>query len=58
MIRIMGYFWMTFTSAMCGGFAFYNLLQTGAPLMGLVLFASGAMFVGGWILIAEELEND
>jgi len=57
MFRIMGYAWMIFTGAMCAGFAFYNLMQTGAPIMGLTLFASGVLFTGGWCLIAQELDD-
>ena len=58
MLNISGYIFMIVIGALCGMMAFINLLQTGAPIMGIILFGCGAMFVGGWTLIAVELEND
>tara|TARA_X000001382_G_scaffold112600_1_gene89931 strand:- start:1067 stop:1249 length:183 start_codon:yes stop_codon:yes gene_type:complete len=57
MFNMLGYIWMILVGAVCGLFAFLTLLETGAPAMGIVLFGSGACFIGGWILVAGELKN-
>jgi len=51
----LGLILMITASAMCSLLAFMELMLTGAPLMGIVLFGCGACFVGGWILLAQEL---
>jgi len=57
MLNVVGYIWMIVVGAMCGTFAFFELLKTGAPILGLVLFGCGALFVGGWALLAMEFDN-
>lgn len=56
MISIIGYIFIILVSVVCGMLAFINLLETGAPIMGLVLFGCGALFVGGWAFIAVEMD--
>ena len=57
MLNVVGYIWMIVVGAMCGTFAFIELLKTGAPILGLVLFGCGVMFMGGWALLAKELSD-
>lgn len=58
MLNISGYIFMIVIGALCGMMAFINLLQTGAPIMGVVMFGCGAMLVGGWALLCEEYNNE
>ena len=51
---IIGCFYMIVTAAVCSVFAFLNLLEYGTPFMGLILFACGVCFTGGWAAIAKE----
>ena len=51
---IIGCFYMIVSAAVCSVFAFINLLAYGTPFMGIVLFACGVCFAGGWAAIAKE----
>lgn len=50
-------FFAVMVSAICGIFAYMDLATNGTPLMGIVLFGCGAVFVGGWVVIAQELSS-
>ena len=57
MLNIMGYVYMILSGAVAGLMAFLKLLETGAPILGIALFGCGACFVGGWLLLAKELDD-
>ena len=57
MLNMFGCVAMVVVGAVLGLMAFIDLMRTGAPLYGIVLFGCGALFVGGWALIAKELSD-
>ena len=54
---IIGCFWMMLLASVCTVFAFLHLLEYGTPFMGIVLFACGVCFAGGWAAIRKEFCN-
>ena len=57
MFSIMAHIFAMMASAVTGFFAFIKLMETGAPIMGLVLFACGICFAGAWVCIAHAFED-
>ena len=57
MLNMFCYVSMVVVAAVIGLMAFIDLMRTGAPMYGIVLFGCGALFVGGWALIAKEFED-
>ena len=54
---IIGCFWMMLLASVCTVFACLHLLEYGTPFMGIVLFACGVCFAGGWAAIRKEFFN-
>ncbi len=55
---IMGLMFMIVSGAVCGLFGFIQLHETGAPFWGYAIAGSVACFVGGWVILAEQLSEE
>lgn len=55
---IMGLMFMIISGAICGLFGFIQLHLTGAPIWGYAIAGSVSCFVGGWIILAEQLSEE
>ena len=55
---IMGLMFMIISGAICGLFGFIQLHETGAPFWGYAIAGSVACFVGGWVILAEQLSEE
>ena len=55
---IMGLMFMIVSGAVCGLFGFIQLHLTGAPIWGYAIAGSVACFVGGWVILAEQLSEE
>ena len=55
---IMGLMFMIISGAVCGLFGFIQLHETGAPFWGYAIAGSVACFVGGWVILAEQLSEE
>lgn len=55
---IVGLMFMIISGAVCGLFGFIQLHETGAPFWGYAIAGSVACFVGGWVILAEQLSEE
>lgn len=56
-MKIIGYTFLASNGAVSLLFSLYFLHETGAPLWGWAIAGGTACFVGGWTLVAQELDK-